>query len=330
MSAVTAGTEAIKDAVRAACRAPSLHNIQPWQWVIDGDELQLFVDSSRMLPTDRAGREAVIGCGAALDHLRVAMCSTGLRADIERFPNPNDPNHLASIRFARMDYVTDGHRRQAAAIWKRHSDRLPLQLPTNWEVFEPVLRDRLEHYDVHLDVLPEDARPRLVQASQLAESLRLYDSTYHAELRRWTVPFEESAGIPYSALTSAAEGDRVDIGRVFPTAHHPERRVRIHQDRSMILVLSTDSDTRAAALATGEALSAVLLECTMADLATCPLTHLTEVRVAREIVETLVGGNAVPQVLIRIGHAPATDEPPQLTPRRPLEDVLKIQGGPAR
>lgn len=327
MSTARVGTEAIIDAVRAACRAPSLHNIQPWQWVVNADELRLFLDPSRVLPTDRAGREAIIGCGAALDHLRVALRANGQRADIERFPNPNDPNHLASIRFARADYVTEGHRRQAAAIWERRSDRLPLRSPSNWELFEPVLRNHLNHYHVHLDVLPEDARPRLVQASQLAESLRLYDSTYHAELRRWTVPFEESAGIPYSALASAAEGDRVGIGRTFPPAHHTEQRVQIHQDQSMIVVLSTDSDTRAAALTTGEALSAVLLECTMAGLATCPLTHLTEVQVAREIVETLVGGDAIPQVLIRIGHAPATDEPPPLTPRRALDDVLTIQGG---
>ncbi|BBX22428.1 putative NAD(P)H nitroreductase acg [Mycolicibacter terrae] len=327
MSAAMVATETVKDAVRAACRAPSLHNIQPWRWVFDGAVLQLFLDSSRVLPTDRAGREAIIGCGAALDHFRVAMCSAGLRSDVERFPNPNDPDHLASIRVARMAYVTDGHRRRAAAIWERRSDRLPLQSPADWELFEPVLRNRLGHHDVHLDVLGEDARPRLVQASQLAESLRLYDSTYHAELRRWTVPFEESAGIPYSALATASEGGRMDIGRKFPAVHHAERRNRIQQDQSTIVVLSTDSDTRRAALTTGEALSAVLLECTMAGLATCPLTHLTEVQVAREIVETLVGGDAVPQVLIRIGHAPATDEPPPRTPRRPLDDVLELPGG---
>lgn len=327
MSAVMVEAQTVRDAVEAACRAPSLHNIQPWRWVFDGAALQLFLDPHRVLPTDRAGREAIIGCGAALGHIRVALCAAGLRAVIERFPNPNDPNHLASIRFARLDHVTEGHRRRAAAIRERRSDRLPLQSPANWELFEPVLRDRLDHHAVHLDVLPEDARPRLVQASQLAESLRLYDSAYHAELRRWTVPFAESAGIPYSALASAAEGDRVDIGRAFPPVRHPEQRVRIFQDQAVIVVLSTDTDSRAAALATGEALSVVLLEATMAGLATCPLTHLTEVQVAREIVETLVGGDGVPQILIRIGHAPASEEPPPLTSRRPLDDVLQMPGG---
>lgn len=319
-------TEVIRDAVRAACRAPSLHNIQPWRWVIETDELQLFLDPGRVLPSDRAGREAVIGCGAALDHLRAAMAAAGLHANVDRFPNPSDPDHLASIRFDRIGYVTDGHRCRAGVIWVRRSDRLPFAPPPDWESFETLLRNRLAPYRVLVDVLPDRARPRLAQASQLAESLRLYDSAYHAELHQWTVPFEASAGIPYSSLASATEAGGVDIERKFPAPGYPERLTEINQDQATVVVLSTEADSRADALATGECLSALLLECTMAGLATCPLTHLTEVQVAREIVETLVGRNAVPQILVRIGHAPATEEPVPRTRRRPLDDVLSVHG----
>jgi hypothetical protein len=59
-------------------------------------------------------------------------------------------------------------------------------------------------------------------------------------------------------------------------------------------------------------------------MATCPLTHLTEVDVSRDIVTGLTG-HALPQVLIRIGMAPALDEVPPATPRRPLRDVLTWQ-----
>lgn len=326
MHATKVRTETVRDSVRAACRAPSLHNIQPWRWVLDDDELMLFLDPDRVLPSDRGGREAVIGCGAALDHLRVAMSSAGLRTNVERFPNPNDPNHLASMKFARMDYVTDGYRRRADAIWVRRSDRLPLRPPADWNSFEPVLRSRIGHHQVRLDVLPEDAHPRLAQASHFAEELRLYDSKYHAELSRWTVPYESFAGIPYSALPSATESGRVDIGRDFPVVGHRERRTQVPEDQSTILVLSTNGDLRADALATGEVLSTILLECTMAGLATCPLSHLTEVQVAREIVAALVDHNAVPQILIRVGHAPATEEMPPRTQRRPLDEVLVIRG----
>jgi hypothetical protein len=81
----------------------------------------------------------------------------------------------------------------------------------------------------------------------------------------------------------------------------------IPEDHATIVLLSTDHDTRADAVAAGEALSAVLLECTLNDLATCPVTHLTELRVTRDLVWTLVDRDAVPQVLIRVGSSPSTE-----------------------
>lgn len=325
MPATMVGKEVIREAVQLACRAPSLHNTQPWLWVLtDGGQLQLFLDRDRVMPTDRFGREAVIGCGAALDHLRVAMAAAGWHADVDRLPNPDNPNHLASIEFTPQEHVTDTERRRAAAIPLRRSDRLPFNAPLGGESIETVLRNTVDANTVYVDVLPDDARPELVDASQLAESLRLYNSAYHDELRWWTTPFEGEEGIPYSSLATAAEGDRVDVGRVFPVAHHAERRLDIPEDHATILVLATDTDSRADALATGEALSAILLECTMAGLATCPLTHMTEVRVTRDMVKSLLPHEAVPQILVRVGTVPATEEVPPPTPRRPLDEVLQL------
>ena len=79
MTDTLVGAEVVKDAVRSACRAPSLHNSQPWQWVFDGGQLRLFLDPSRVMDTDQSAREALIGCGAALDHLRVAIAAAGWR-----------------------------------------------------------------------------------------------------------------------------------------------------------------------------------------------------------------------------------------------------------
>jgi hypothetical protein len=90
-------------------------------------------------------------------------------------------------------------------------------------------------------------------------------------------------------------------------------------------VLSTAEDTRTDVLRCGEALSTVLLECTMAGMATCTLTHLIELRDSRDIVRTLIGGRGEPQVLIRVGIAPPMEDLPAATPRRPLDDVLEIR-----
>jgi nitroreductase len=315
----------IEDAVGSACRAPSLHNSQPWQWVFSDGQLRLFLDPSRVMDTDQSAREALIGCGAALDHLRVAMAAAGWRAHVDRFPNSDNPNHLASIDFSPIEYMTERDRLRASAIWQRRTDRLPFSAPTDWNSFEPLMSSSVDGSAVHVDIISDDMRPRLLEAAQMAESLRMYDSSYHDELRWWTAPFEESEGIPHSSLVSAAESDRVGVGRVFPVINRPERRPEISEDQSMILVLSTDHADRADALAVGEALSATLLECTMAGFATCPVTHLTELEDTRDLIRSLMDRDAVPQVLVRVGVVPVSEKAPRPTPRRPLSEVLRMR-----
>ena len=175
------------------------------------------------------------------------------------------------------------------------------------------------------DVLSDDARPQLVEASQLTEALRRDDWSYHLELDWWTSPFVVTEGVPASALASDKEHRRVDVGRNFPVRSHEDRRPEVNVDWSKILVLSTPEDGRADVLRCGEVLSTVLLECTMAGMATCTLTHLIEVDESRDIVRSLIEQRGEPQVLIRAGMAPPMEVLPAPTPRRPLDDVLQIR-----
>ena len=322
----TPETQVLKNAVLLACRAPSVHNSQPWLWVAEGGVLRLFVDRHRTVPgTDDSGREAIISCGAVLDHLRVAMLVAGWHASIKRLPNPEDPDQLASIEFSSVDHVTDAQRDRATAILQRRTDRLPLGRPTYWDTFEPVLRRAIDDSPVTLHVLSDDARPQLVEASELAEAVRRDDLSYQLELDWWTSPFVNNEGVPPSALASGEEHRRVDVGRQFPVRSHLDRRPEVTVDWSKILVLSTAKDTRADALRCGEVLSTVLLECTAAGMATCTLTHLIEIDESRDVVRSLIEQRGEPQLLIRAGTAPSMEGPPAPTPRNPLGDVLKIR-----
>ena len=121
---------------------------------------------------------------------------------------------------------------------------------------------------------------------------------------------------------------RVDVARAFPSARPSERRRDISVDRSKIIVLSTShEDSRCDVLRCGEALSALLLECTLAGLATCTLTHMTEIAPSRDAIRRLMGQTGSPQVLIRIGVVPSGDqEQTRATPRRPVGEVFEIRG----
>jgi hypothetical protein len=280
--------------------------------------------------TDHSGREAIISCGAVLDHLRIAMTAAQYRTRITRFPDPINPSHLATVEFSPTDHVTEAQRNRVRAMLQRRTDRLPFGPPEDWHLFEPVLRSTFDEDVTMLDVLSEDQRPRLVEASQLSEALRRDDSSYHVELQWWTSSFALTQGMPPSALLSVTERHRVEIARDFPIRNHQDRRPEIAADWSKILVLSTPDDTRADVLRCGEVLSTVLVECTMAGMATCTLTHLIESEESRDIVGGLIGRRGEPQVLIRVGTAPPMESPPAPTPRRPLDSVLQIRHMPEK
>ena len=188
-----------------------------------------------------------------------------------------------------------------------------------------MLRDLFDDGLATLDVLTDGTRPRLAEASQLTESLRRYDDFYHHELQWWTAPFRLSEGVPPGALVSSSERRRVEVNRSFRPSGHGDRRAATTQDEAKVLVLSTPGDTREDALNGGEVLSTVLLECTMAGLATCTMTHITEMEASRDIIRELTGRQAMPQVLIRVGIAPSIEDIPAPTPRRSLREVLEIR-----
>jgi hypothetical protein len=327
MTQTEPGRDVIRNAVTLACRAPSLHNSQPWRWTLDASELHLYADRMRViLSTDSTGREVLLSCGAALDHLRVAMAAAGWDTVIERFPDPHDPDHVAALKFTPTPTVTDAQRDRANAILARRTDRLPFDTPPEWSSVEVRLRLAVIPHHVMTDIVLDRDRPILAEASRLTEQLRSNDPSYQSELNWWTSPFALSDGVPQTALASKSEADRVDVARTFPPATPTERRRDITEDRSKIIVLSTShEDARCDVLRCGEALSAVLLECTLAGLATCTLTHMTEIAPSRDAIRRLMGQTGSPQVLIRIGIAPSDPQQTRATPRRPVTEVLEIR-----
>ncbi|ATL69293.1 Acg family FMN-binding oxidoreductase [Nocardia terpenica] len=329
MTSVPPG-DVIERAVRSAGRAPSLHNAQPWRWVFEEDRLRLYAVRERMLPgADTTGRQMILGCGIALDHLRVASAALGWRTLVAYLPDPNRRDHLATVRFMPARVVTGIDRERAEAIEQRRTDRLPFGAPPHWDDTAAVLGTVLDLRDAVLTVLDENCRPALAHASQLTRALRRFDSEYQIELHWWTGHFNDTEGVPPTALPTADEQRRVPVGRAFPTAHGGTRRPQIETDRSRLLVLSTPTDSYLDLLRCGAALSTLLLECTRSGYATCPLTHLTEFPRSRTVVRNLIRAVGLPQVLVRVGTAPASADRPPSTPRLPLADILRITERPS-
>ncbi|WP_330180146.1 hypothetical protein OHB26_27500 [Nocardia sp. NBC_01503] len=310
-------------AMRLASRAPSVHNTQPWRWVFDGTKLHLHADTDRLLTAaDPQGRQLIISCGAMLHHVRTAFGARGWHTDTLREPDPLNPGHLAEISFRPWPTPPAGLVARAGVIDLRRTDRLPFEAPRDWNALLPRLRMLVSPHYLDLVTLDEKIRPRLTAASEQATALRRHDMMYQAEIGWWAGHSGDSEGVPREALISDSESARVGVGRTFPSAPHSARRTGL-EDHASLVVLSSEGDSVTEWLRTGEALSAVLLECTVAGLATCPLTHITELPTGRNLLTGLVADRGKPQLMIRIGVAPDSGDTAP-TPRRPLTDILTL------
>ncbi len=110
-------------------------------------------------PTVRAGRRSSAAAPCLTTSQWRWRPHGGRRtANGDRLPNPNNRDHLASIDFSPMEFVTAAHRRRANAILLRRTDRLPFASPPNREFVERVLRTLVDDEALRLDVIADDAR----------------------------------------------------------------------------------------------------------------------------------------------------------------------------
>ncbi|WP_198654023.1 MULTISPECIES: hypothetical protein [Nocardia] len=283
--------------------------------------MALAVDADRLLPaTDAFNRQGIIGCGVALHHAVTAWAAAGWRLRVERFPRPTDRSHLASLEFREHGDPLDSDVELAAAIDIRYTDRAPYAAPHGWPDLLPVLRELCRRHDTGLSMIDDGTRETLARISWSASALRRRDPDYRTELAWWLGGAGPDAGVPASALPSREAAERVPTNREFLSGtsdQGPEQ-----QDQAQIVALVTDDDTVESLLACGEALSAVLLGCTVHELSSCVMSHLAELPATRaRVVEAI--GESHPQIFVRIGR-PTAPGPPR-TPRRPVEEVLVIE-----
>ena len=125
--------------IELACRAPSVHNTQPWRWRVIGDaRIELQADRRRQLPvSDPSGRNLALSCGAALHHSIVAAQAVGLVAEIELVPSPADEDLLARIHLSPGE-ATPEALEALIALERRCTDRRRF---TSW----PIPDARLAH-----------------------------------------------------------------------------------------------------------------------------------------------------------------------------------------
>ncbi|MCW2496912.1 hypothetical protein [Jatrophihabitans sp.] len=321
-------TLALRRAAVRATMAPSVHNTQPWRFVLQPNRLDVYADNSRHLgQLDPAARQLIISCGCAVFNARVSLASSGLPVEVERFPDPSQPNLLARIttggsspdpvddRLAALDAVVEIRRSNRREF---SEDEVPAALITTLEEAAAA-----EGAELHL-VRGEDERLSVAVLSQRADDIQNLNPAYRAELRAWTTDDpRRSDGVPVTAIphVDGSSHDEVPI-RDFDTRGMGLLPSETHSSRNQcLLLLGTPGDSQVSWLTAGEALERVLLEVARHGFAASPLTQVVEVASARAALRNELRLSMHPQILLRIGLAPATPSPR----RRRLVEVLDEQ-----
>ena len=307
-----------------AVMAPSRHNAQPWMFEIEGDEVRLYADRSRSLPIcDPDGRELVMGCGAALQNLRLAAAHFGYATSCEIVARPCD-DLLARVRLEERQPATLGIEELFAAIPHRRTNRLP------FEIREPppglVAGLCREAGAEGASLRPVEDPQRVAVAELIAEGDRLQwgSARFRSEVAEWTRvnTTRRGDGMPgYSSGMSDAAS--LFLSLVLRLADSGPAEASRDRRRALgspvLLVLSTRGDETRDWLAAGEALQRILLDATASGLYASYFNQPIETAGLCARLREVLGETGHPQVMFRLGYGPEMRPPP----RRPVQAVLR-------
>lgn len=322
---VTSETTALlRHAAQRAIRAPSIHNTQPWHFVLTDDSLEIHADYARQLHVlDPRGRQLMISCGCALYNARVAIAAAGHEPIVRRFPEPERPDIVARVWVGtRRDWP--GSPALDRAIDQRRTNRRAFAddpVP-RWLVTDLELAARAEGGMLFPVIRPEH-RAAVSALGALADKLERADPAYLAEVAAWTtddprrVDGVQAASVPYAGVI-ADRRDPLPI-RTFDVRGMGWLPATSDSgpDQCLLLLCSHEDNPRGW-LRTGEALEHVWLTLTDRGFWASPLTQVIEVRDTHEQLRAELGLVAQPQILLRVGRAPDT----VATKRRPAAELI--------
>jgi hypothetical protein len=318
LALIDAGVERLL--LEAATAAPSVHNSQPWQFVVTARRIEVYADVTRQLRfADPTGRSVLISCGAALFNLRVAADHLDFHPRVRLLPSSSDSTLVATVdvdhRHARPARLLD---ELYPAVSNRRTNRFPFR---NRQIPRSVVARLSEAVAMEHGVLrayddPADVR-RLVGRLREADREGRAEPAFAEERLAWIGGGRHGDGVPAAAL-----GPRpADPWTPFrDLAVSPDvRETARFESTPTIAVLSTVSNTRVDWVRAGQALQRGLLVLTHAGLSASFMNQPLEHDDLRRLLRSAETGFGHTQMILRIGYG----VPVPRTPRRPLSEVLR-------
>lgn len=320
-------TPMVTDLVTDGVRAPSMHNAQPWRFLFDttDESLRLYADMNRSMPrTDPDLRALHLGCGAALFNLRVAAAHRGRQAQVQLLPESEDPFLLAVVRLPESERADSALTGLYPAIRRRHTSRHPFSEREIPRIVRTGLADAAREEQALLTFPDSWHSDLLLELVHDAEGRDTLDPGPFRDVARWT-RLEDGAqtadGIPAAAFGPRKRDGKAPVRDFAGRRGVPGRTSAVFERRPHLALLGTRGDGPADWLRGGQALERVLLLATTHGLATSLTSHPLEWHDLRRLARDPLSTVGVVHMVLRLGYGPGG----QATPRRPVEEVLRIR-----
>lgn len=313
-------------AIELASRAPSILNTQPWRFDAHGATIDVWADRTRGLESlDPTGRQLTLSCGAAVEHLRLAVLDQGYASTIAALPVSESPDLLARVEIAQAAVPSSLDTALIAAIPNRATVRDPFEeRPIPDEVVEVLRRDTTMRGSW---VQPVTRRNDVIALSVLlqhADAAEQTDPSYLRELQAWRRREPSNDGVPDASLAVGVEARHTQVLlRDFWSGmlHDPDQPAgTVVDEKPLLVIIGTPDDNAMDWLTAGQQLARLLLRATSLGIVASPLGQVIDDPRPRQQLRAALGLVGWPQMVLRMGYGRATP----ITGRRTVPDVLEV------
>jgi hypothetical protein len=349
---ITMPTEPRPDLLRhvlnAAILAASPSNSQPWRFEVEDGALHVIHPHRASLVNDIDQHATLISFGGALENIAIAARGLGYTVDIRYFPETANPYFVADVRFEKYDALPadplfDAIRRRRTT--RSAFARRPLDTASTDAIRSVVAADdRLRLHIIDAPFAKRELSDLLIQAEKTLWRNR---EVRRAELNRMV-----SGDLPPELVVGSRWRQwlvRLQLNRRWRHKVNPYRAVRNVTRRKILVrtshlgVISLGECGPHAYLDSGRVIQRMWLELTTRHVAVEPLCDIIGLMMAYNLkVSSFLTGRRGQEArdltedfnrlfelpfgrtalyLFRVGW-PASETPPEPSPRRPLSDFV--------
>lgn len=309
-----------------AVLAPSLHNSQPWLFKVSDQCLEIMLNQSIALSiVDPNNRELIISCGAALGNLEVAARYFGYDTKVQHAKNKDGANYLAKISLSKGASPSVLEIALFNAITLRQTHRSLFNA-------EKASDDLLQNCAIAASargvefsyISDAKTKSEVAKLTIVADKEQFSRPWFRVELAAWMHSSKKSRqdgmsarrfGIPDILTPFTGFLIRTfNLGKQVAS----KNQKKIASDSSVLGIFSTQTDHPSDWLNSGRALSHVLLLLTAKGFSAGYLNQPIEVEVFRNLLRRVLATLTYPQIMLRIGKAPAIN----FSIRRSVKDCL--------